>query len=396
MCDGFYDLPITTPAFVAILSDGSPVADREVQRVRSELHRQILSLSGARLEAASNIPCHGGRDDFDCTAQTRSESRNVIVIISDGGSVTPVKMERDSTVLVLVAPGRPIPHLYWLPSTINVEHWRQSATEFVPRIFSAAGFTAPDARLFISYRRTESADLAEQLFEELSKHNFDVFVDRYRIEVGVDFHQRILRELARHSMALFLESQTLTSAKWTRYEIAVAKSSRIGVFALHVQPGGVQIRDIDDSRRLSVSLQNGTLEDDDLRDVIERIKTEHALNQMRRRRLMRENMQRALARAGVYRQTLTNGIIEVQPAARSTRHYLVWLPNRPAEMNDFHFLATSNASVPDVTRAIVGPAAHLVGEDNARMRWLSEIAAVLSFDESRMLQVAVAMQKELL
>jgi hypothetical protein len=47
----------------------------------------------------------------------------------------------------------------------------------------------------------------ERLFDAMSRCHFDVFLDRFGVEVGADFHPRILRELAHKQMAVFLESQ---------------------------------------------------------------------------------------------------------------------------------------------------------------------------------------------
>jgi len=47
-------------------------------------------------------------------------------------------------------------------------------------------------------------------------------------------------------------------------------------------------------------------------------------------------------------------------------------------------------------RTVIAPAAHLVGDERRRMRWLARAADVLAFDESHMFQVARAMKQELL
>jgi hypothetical protein len=401
-CDGFYDLPVQTSAYVALITDGSPVAVQEASKLRFELRRQISSLPAARLETHQLPcgPCPALRADFNCTAMDRSHSRNVLVFVGGGSGAGPVtqppvvSLHPNTTTLAIVPAGTQVPTLPWASSTINVGKWVSHATELVPRIFAATGLTAPDARVFISYRREEAGALAEQIFDALNHRQFDVFLDRFRIEVGADFHQRILRELAHKQMAVFLESATIADRRWTKYEIAVAKSSRMGVFAVHL-PQGQHIRGIDASRRVNVALTNGMLDAPTLTSVLDRIVNEHTLSQLRRRWLMRQNMQRALVTARVHSQSVVDGAILVQPKQNSTKSYLIWLPSRPAELSDFHVAATTAGSGTSV-RAIVGPAAHLVGEDRERMRWLAKTAVVRSFDESAMLQVARAIEAELL
>jgi hypothetical protein len=398
-CDGYYDLPVPVPAYIALVTDGSATAMQEASRLRFELRRQITALPGARFETTA-LPCGicpARRDDFDCKAIDRDTSRNVLVVVSNGASpsqhpsvVVPTKRPH---VLVLHANGTPPPVVPWSSTTTNTATWRRHATEFVPQILAAAGLTDPDARVFISYRRDESSELAEQLFDALGKRHFDVFVDRFRIEVGADFQQRILQELAHKSMAVYLESTGILASKWTRYEIAVAKSARMGVLALALD-GGQRIPAIDDSMRMSVSSTGKALLDAaELAQVVERIATEHSLSQLRRRQLLRQSMQRALQLAGVHTQLIVDGAIEVQPNAGSSKRYVVWLPSRPAELADFHVAATKPISTTPV-RAVVAPASHLVGDERTRMRWLSDVSAVQSFDESHMLQVARAMKLE--
>jgi len=401
LCDGYYDLPVTVPAYIALVTDGSPVATREANRLRGELRRQITSLPGARLEAV-RLPCGtcpAYREEFDCTAIDRSTSRNVLVFLSGGVEPPEHARVRISAkaphVLVLHAPGTPPPSVPWATPTTNAVTWDSHATEFVPQILASAGLTDPDARVFVSYRRKEAGELAEQLFDALGKRNFDVFVDRFRIRVGADFQQRILQELAHKSMVVYLESPGILDSEWTRYEIAVAKSARMGVLALHLD-GGTTIRDIDATRRMQLSSKGGALPASELQQVIERIATEHSVSQLRRRWLLRENMQRALRLTGVFAQSVNDGTIVVEPNDGSSKRYMVWLPSRPADLADFFVAATKSAIGRRPVRTVIAPAAHLVGDERRRMRWLARAADVLAFDESHMFQVARAMKQELL
>jgi hypothetical protein len=233
-CDGYYDLRVITPCHIAIVADDDTGSRREAALLRQELRRQVLAMPGAR-SGGTAIPCGGRRKDFDCQAITRVYSRNVLVLLCS--AATPVftgpavKPAANQTVLVLSPAGTGVPRTPFNTRTINTEHWQQSATEIVPRIFAAAGVSDSGARVFISYRRKDSSPLAEQLFEVLARKNVDVFVDRFRIDVGADFQQRILQELAHKSMMVLIESATVAKSEWTRYEIAVAKSSRIGLMA---------------------------------------------------------------------------------------------------------------------------------------------------------------------
>jgi hypothetical protein len=285
----------------------------------------------------------------------------------------------------------------WLRTTAAAT-WRTSIHEVVPAIFAAVHL-APVARLFISYRQLEAAELSEQLFEELGKIGFDVYVDRFRGIPGANFQRRILEEIAHKSMVLFLETGTTASAPWTRYEAAVAKSLRVGLLALQL-PGGNSIRDIDNGRRVRLRASDfkpgtQTLKTGPLHAVLERIKTDHTLNETRRRQLMRDNMRRALARVGAHQQSVVaSGAIHVVPNRKSSKEYLVSLPTRPAELADFYD-AANNGTKP-VVRAIIAPSAHFRDVRREQMRWLSRLSDVRAFDEGAMLSIARQIKSEAL
>jgi hypothetical protein len=397
VCEGFGGLPAAHPAYITIDDDGTPSGGKNAVSLGHELRRQILAMPGA-LQVP--VPCGGSGGPFACFALSRSYCRKVGVTVCDGSSrVAPMDLTTspNGVNIVCFPVGTNSKHV--LPpsfSTTAAATWHTSISEVVPAIFAAAHL-APSARLFISYRQLEAAELSEQLFEELGKIGFDVYVDRVRGMPGANFQRRIVEEIAHKSMVLFLETATTASAPWTRYEVAVAKSLRVGLLALQL-PGGNPIGDIDNGRRVSLvasDFQSGTqlLDTGPLHAVLERIKMDHTLNEMRRRQLMRDNMRLALARVGVHRQSVVaGGAIHVVPNRKSSKQYLVALPTRPAELADFYDVVNNPAN--PVVRAIVAPSAHFRDVRREQMRWLSRVSDVQAFDEGAMLSVAQKMKAE--
>src|SRR5205823_14119402 len=113
----------------------------------------------------------------------------------------------DSVVPIVPAGGNPST---LLPTNdlrkINVAFWSKQITESVPAILSRAGLTTDEHRVFISYRRVETQPLAEQLFDRLTHEGFEVFLDRFSIDPGLDFQRRLHQELADKAMVVLLES----------------------------------------------------------------------------------------------------------------------------------------------------------------------------------------------
>jgi hypothetical protein len=398
-CEGFGGIPAAHPAYITISDDGTPGGATNAVTLGHELRRQILAMPGARQVP---VPCSGYGGPFSCFALSRPYCHKVGVTVCDGSTgVAPMDLSKTSNGINLVCFPAGTNSKVVLPSwlsTTAAATWQTSVHEVVPAIFAAVHL-APAARLFISYRQLEAAELSEQLFEELGKIGFDVYVDRFRGTPGANFQRRILEEIAHKSMVLFLETATTASAPWTRYEVAVAKSLRVGLLALQL-PGGNPIRDIDNGRRVRLRAPDfepgtQTLDTAPLQAVLERIKTDHTLNEMRRRQLMRDNMRRALARVGAHQQSVVaGGAIHVVPNRTSSKEYLVSLPTRPAELGDFYEVV--NHGTKTIVRAIVAPSAHFRDVRREQMRWLSAISDVRAFDEGAMLSVAKKIKAEAL
>jgi len=391
-CDGVYEVPSTNPAYIAIVPDGSYQADTEARALRFELLKRLVALPGARSEATA-MPCDrvpACRSGYGCHAFGVPACRTVVVLIGDPAAAwryfgAPLTIA-PSEIIPLMPPGFTIGAP--LPSPLdvrNARNWSVTPIEFVPQIFAAAGISSSDARIFISYRVKEASALCEQLFDALNRAGFDVFVDRFRIAVGADFQQRILEELASKGMVVFLETNGILASKWTRYEAAVAKSARLGLLSVQ-PPGGRSIPDVDTSRRLIVDPidwdgSTGTLSGGKLTEVIDRIRRDHAFFDIRRRQLLRDSMRRALQQAGVTsQQLLPSGAIDVVTPRGDP--FVFWLPSRPADLSDFHHLATAGGTRA-ATRAIFGPASHMVGRAREAARWLSSVSSIPSFDESQ-------------
>jgi len=130
--------------------------------------------------------------------------------------------------------------------------WKSDPGEVAAAVFSAAGITTDDYRVFISYRRGEGQSLADQLFDELNRRNFEVFLDQFRIDPGVNFQERLTEELARKSMVVLLETKTIDQSRWVGHEVVYAVKNRLGLLAVQVSDG-VSRPEVDNRRRIEVA-----------------------------------------------------------------------------------------------------------------------------------------------
>ncbi len=78
------------------------------------------------------------------------------------------------------------------------------------------------ARVFISYRRKDSATLATLLAKELERQRMRVFVDTRSIDGGGPFPDRLRRAIAECEVFVCLLGATTLESRWVREEIAYA------------------------------------------------------------------------------------------------------------------------------------------------------------------------------
>lgn len=101
------------------------------------------------------------------------------------------------------------------------------------RVFGALleclGMLPRQRRVFLSYKRDESAAAAVQLFAELSARQYEVFLDTHSIAAGVDFQESLWHSLCDVDVLLMLDSPNYFASRWTAAEYGRALAKGIGV-----------------------------------------------------------------------------------------------------------------------------------------------------------------------
>lgn len=87
-------------------------------------------------------------------------------------------------------------------------------------------------RIFVSYRRDESADVALQLFEALSARHFDVFLDTHSVSVAADFQATLWHRLCDSDLLVMLDTPQYFSSRWTTAEWGRAVAKDISMLQL--------------------------------------------------------------------------------------------------------------------------------------------------------------------
>ncbi len=106
----------------------------------------------------------------------------------------------------------------------------------VNSILEGFGLLRISRKLFISYRRNESSEVAIQLYEQLEKHGFDVFLDTHSIRPGEPFQEELWHRMADTDVIVLLNTPGFLDRKWTKEEVAQANAMSIGILQV-VWPG---------------------------------------------------------------------------------------------------------------------------------------------------------------
>jgi hypothetical protein len=255
-------------------------------------------------------------------------------------------------------------------------------------VLAAAGIGSENCRVFISYKRDETRELAEQIFDALSRLQFDVFLDRFCIPPAANFQTRLRQELADKAMVVLLESSKAARSQWILFEVAYARKHRLGLIAVTL-PGAPPVPGVRESIRERVSVNHaGRLSKNDLNRICRRVQQEHQKALVRRRYFLRQAVIHALLSAGAARPACSvGGPVRTSSASSPRRDYAIWMTPRPAELSDFHAAHVSRQASERLV--LIGPTEALEPARRASLGWLAHQTNVVWRDEGRILDAAL-------
>jgi hypothetical protein len=228
-------LTIVSYQLLLIHNDENEWADEVERAVRS--HSDATWLDQDKVERVADLPQGGAHEVVALYLATEAARDDPVLVgmlesvIGRGVVVVPVVRESDRF-------DRVVPELL---SPINALTWEASGADVSHYVLAALGLAESERQLFISYRRSDAALIAEALWHRLSERRFDVFLDRFSVPPGVDFQRQLQRELADKAFVVVIESPAAAASPWVEYEVSYALTHQIGVMALTlptVPPGG--------------------------------------------------------------------------------------------------------------------------------------------------------------
>jgi len=89
-----------------------------------------------------------------------------------------------------------------------------------------------ERRLFISYKRSDSQSVADQLYDALDARGFDVFIDTRAVPPAVDFQAELWHRLLDTDVVVLIDTPGFRASRWTTEELAHANATSIQILHL--------------------------------------------------------------------------------------------------------------------------------------------------------------------
>lgn len=383
ICEKFDNFPSPKSAYIAICYTDNSISEQLAIDLKTDLINSIANLGSSFI--ISHPPCGGHAVGFNsCQALGIPDNLKLLIVVSDGMSNTfaePTVLNWQHSILPVLKGGNP----YTLPTPFNVSNavfWKTSIAEVIPAIFGLTGISEEDQKIFISYRRIDTSDFAEQLFDRLSHEGFEVFLDRFSINPSVNFQNRLYQELADKAMVLLVESSNYQDSEWVQYEIDFAKKYRLGILAINPD-NSPKVPSIDDEFRRNIIFNaSKKMNENSLDALILDIKQQHSIALYRMRNYLTTNIISALQNTGATSSIDSHGFINVHNQI-GDNNYRIWATPRPPKVDDYHY--SDNSGLPG-NKIIIGPE-FMEEKRESLNKWLSQKSVVDFYNEGQILSL---------
>ena len=285
-----------------------------------------------------------------------------------------------------------------------IESWKDDPAPIADHVLTAAEVAVSDRRAFISYRRTESQAMANQLHMALIRANFDVFLDIVDVPLTSHFQNVLLEELAQKAMVVVIDSPTYQKSKWCMEEMHFAEKHRLGVFVLRgchtkrpfsrlpmaLDPPTFEL-DQQDYRKFPDNAADRELSGGVLEQVMLQIKLEHQRAFVARKREALANLLSCLDDAGLDYQEGEDGLVHVEDVKGKQVAFSIRLTPRRPQLNDVHACSVRRGH--GAQGVVVGLMEGLQKNNQTLFNWLSNSTKIRFFDLIQIPDVAEAIKK---
>lgn len=99
-------------------------------------------------------------------------------------------------------------------------------------------------KLFISYRRNDSREIAVQLFEYFESKNYDVFLDTHSVPKSSVFQKELWHQLSDSDIVILLDTEDFLNSYWCEEELSFAQNKRITILRLKFPSSSIEDDDV--------------------------------------------------------------------------------------------------------------------------------------------------------
>lgn len=113
---------------------------------------------------------------------------------------------------------------------INGQAWEPAPV--VANVLKAFNLVREERQVFISYRRSDSQAVAQQLYEALQHRKFRVFLDTASVDAGFVFQDVLHGRLSDVDLVVFLDTKNAFDSDWVYEELLQAEKQGFGILQL--------------------------------------------------------------------------------------------------------------------------------------------------------------------
>ena len=122
-----------------------------------------------------------------------------------------------------------------IPETLSNQNgliFQENLSKICNLILEGFELLRNERKIFISYKRNESSNIAIQLYETLEQNNFDVFLDTHSVDKGAAFQEELWHRMTDCDVILMLNTNGFLKSEWCSQELDKAHLKRIGIVHL--------------------------------------------------------------------------------------------------------------------------------------------------------------------
>jgi hypothetical protein len=221
------------------------------------------------------------------------------------------------------------------------------------------------------------------------QRGFDVFLDRFSVDVGVDFQRQIHVDLADKAFVLFIESTSARDSRWVEEEVAYAMRHHISHLALTLPrvPRDRRFPTVDDAFRQELDaadLVPGSETDPILTEaaldrVLDAVETRYAGLVRRRREQLLGSLTEILTREGYQVVPAADWAVVAQPSSSRGGEARIYLTTvrapSPRDLHQLHGLREPlirELGGEELKGIVVHPAADLDKDAHEIVTWIGD------------------------